>query len=89
MTYDPYNISFEDVERSAEKWGRYALRLPGHCVIVLDNTLIGEDCIRQFSDDPHGYNQARRFAVRLEFEDIESDLSLEELEAEYNKELGE
>lgn len=88
MPADPYNINILEVEQSAKEWMRIAIRLPHHCVIILDNIFIGPQCIRQFEDTPHGWNQARRFAVRMRPKDIDSAQSLEELEAEYNKELG-
>jgi hypothetical protein len=85
---DPYNINFADVEATAKAWNRMALRVPGHCVFILDDSMVGEGWYKQFEDSPYAWNKARRFAVRLADEDEESSETLEELEAKYREELG-
>src|SRR5947209_19870556 len=76
--------TLEDVEKTAEEFGRLVVHLPEHNeVIVLDDTLMGKDCIKQFDDTPYGLCLARRWAVRMDENDETSEQSFEELRAEY------
>lgn len=76
--------TFEDVEKTAEEFGRVALHLPEyHQVIVMDDTIIGDGFIKQFDDTPYGMTLARRWAVRMQASDETSEQSFEELRTEY------
>lgn len=88
-TNEVYNVTFEDVEKTAQAHQRVAVRIPGLCVVVMDDTILHPGFIRQFTDDPYGYAQARRWAVRMDESDIESDKTLEDIEAEWERYLDE
>jgi hypothetical protein len=88
MPEDIYNIDFSDVEKSVEQDDRIALRVPGFCIVVMDRHIFGEGWIHQFEDTPLGYNQAMRWAVRLDEQDIDNPKSPEQIRAEYETELG-
>ena len=84
-----YTTTFEDVEQTAEEFGRIALHLPEHqMVIVMDDTIIGDGFIKQFDDTPYGMTLARRWAVRMDKDDETSEQPFEDLRAEYLAEIA-
>ena len=84
MSEEVYTTTFADVEKTAQEFGRIALHLPNHqMVIVMDDTIIGDGFIKQFDDTPYGMTLARRWAVRMEANDETSDQPFEVLRAEY------
>lgn len=90
MADEVYTTTLEDVEKTAEEFGRIVVALPEHSqIIVLDDTMIGPGMIKQFDNTPYGYTLARRFAVRLCEEDETSEQSFEELRAEWKMTISE
>lgn len=84
-----YTTTFEDLEKTAEEFGRVALHLPEHSqIIVMDDTIIGHGFIKQFDNTPYGLTLARRFAIRLCEEDETSDEPFEKLRARYLEEIS-
>lgn len=86
---DPFTITFEDVEETAREFGRIAIHLPDHqMLIVMDDTIWGDGFIKQFDNNPDGLIRARRWAVRLDDVDENSSEPFETLRAGYLKDIG-
>jgi hypothetical protein len=85
---DVYTITIEDVKKTAEEFGCIVVHLPERgMVIVMDDTIMGSGFIKNFGDNPDGLLRARRYAVRQDERDEESEQSFEDLRAEHLKEI--
>lgn len=82
-TEEIFTTTLKDVQETAKEFGRIVVDLPQEGqIIVLDDHIIGEGFIKQFTRDPLGYTQARRWAVRMDDADEEVSLSYEQLAEE-------
>lgn len=85
---DVYTITLDDVKHTAEEFGHIVVHLPAYeMIIVMDDTIMGKGLIKNFEDTPNGLMRARRYAVRLDERDEESEQSFEDLRAEHLKEI--